>query len=182
MTVPNAAPNANSWTEAGNGAYTARYTTKNTGAGLKAELRLPGWSGSAASAPYAITFAAPDRTNSSVATDKTLYRVGDVMTVTVTLKDAQGRSVTRASSSLTADTVTVPNAAPKDNSWTEAGNGAYTARYTTINSGTDLKAELRLPGWSGARRRRRTPSRASCPTGRTRPSRRTKPSTPSATS
>ncbi|QIU92540.1 hypothetical protein [Yokenella regensburgei] len=124
----------------------------------------------------------PDRTNSSVATDKTLYAVGDVMTVTVTLKDAQGRPVTGASSSLTAGTVTVPNAAPKDNSWTEAGNGAYTARYTTINSGAGLKAELRLPGWSGSAASASYAITGAAPDRRTRPSRRTKPSTPSATS
>ncbi|EBW4677379.1 invasin, partial [Salmonella enterica subsp. salamae] len=52
-----------------------------------------------------------------------------------------------AAASLTADTVTVPNATLKGR-WTESGNGAYTATYTATTAGTDLKATVRLGGWA----------------------------------
>ncbi|TNL00855.1 hypothetical protein CYD30_28515 [Kosakonia cowanii] len=73
------------------------------------------------------------------------------MAVTVTLKDAQDNAVTGASSLLTAETVTVQHAVLKAGSgWKDNGDGTYTATYTAITAGTDLRAAVKLPGWSAA--------------------------------
>ncbi|MEG0431905.1 MAG: hypothetical protein RR615_01815, partial [Morganella sp. (in: enterobacteria)] len=67
----------------------------------------------------------------------------------VTLKDAQGNSVSGQASALTADTVTVPNASVKAGSgWTDNGNGTYTGLYVAKTAGTGLKAVLKLSDWS----------------------------------
>ncbi|EEB2895049.1 invasin, partial [Salmonella enterica subsp. enterica serovar Tennessee] len=85
---------------------------------------------------------------SAISTDATAYVSGSDMVVTVTLKDGQDNPVTGAAASLTADTVTVPNAILKAGSrWRDNGDGTYTATYTATTVGTDLKATVRLGGW-----------------------------------
>ena len=55
VTVANATQKSgSSWRDNGDGTYTATYTATTAGTGLKATLRLSGWSGSAQSAEYAI--------------------------------------------------------------------------------------------------------------------------------
>lgn len=97
------------------------------------------------SAVVTISSVTPDGARSTIGTDATTYVSGSDMAVTVTLKDGQDNAVTGAAASLTADTVTVPNATLKGR-WTESGNGAYTA----ATAGTDLKATVRLGGWATA--------------------------------
>ncbi|EEN7282848.1 invasin, partial [Salmonella enterica subsp. salamae] len=150
VTVPNAILKAGSrWRDNGDGTYTAAYTAATTGTGLKATVRLSGWGTATQSGAYAITAATPDGAKSAVSTDATTYVSGSDMAVTVTLKDGQDNAVTGAAASLTADTVTVPNATLKGR-WTESGNGAYTATYTAATAGMDLKATVRLGGWATA--------------------------------
>ncbi|MBF4114327.1 invasin domain 3-containing protein, partial [Enterobacter cloacae] len=51
VTVANATQKSgSSWRDNGDGTYTATYTATTAGTGLKATLRLSGWSGSAQSA------------------------------------------------------------------------------------------------------------------------------------
>ncbi|WP_254892620.1 hypothetical protein, partial [Salmonella enterica] len=92
------------------GTYTATYTATTVGTDLKATVRLGGWDSVAQSGAYAITAATPDGAKSAISTDATTYVSGSDMAVTVTLKDGQDNPVTGAAASLTADTVTVPNA------------------------------------------------------------------------
>ncbi|MEG0431906.1 MAG: inverse autotransporter beta domain-containing protein, partial [Morganella sp. (in: enterobacteria)] len=78
---------------------------------------------------------------SAIGVDNTTYVSGTDITVTVTLKDAQGNSVSGQASALTADTVTVPNASVKaGSSWTDNGDGTYTGLYTAKTVSTDNKA------------------------------------------
>lgn len=119
-------------------------------AGMDAEnvTLTPAVSGTTlSSAVVTISSVTPDGARSAISTDATTYVSGSDMTVTVTLKDGQDNAVTGAAASLTADTVTVPNATLKGR-WTESGNGAYTATYTAATAGTDLKAMVRLGGWA----------------------------------
>ncbi|MGJ7119449.1 invasin, partial [Morganella morganii] len=154
VTVANAALKAGgSWTETaeGTGVYTATYTAGKAGTNLKATLTLSGWSTGVSSDAYAVTAGTAAQGTSAIKTDKATYVSGTDMKVTVTLKDAQGNTVSGASSSLTADTVTVANAALKaGGSWTETaeGTGVYTATYTAGKAGTNLKATLTLSGWT----------------------------------
>ncbi|ECY4071807.1 invasin [Salmonella enterica subsp. enterica serovar Curacao] len=148
VTVPNAILKAGSrWRDNGDGTYTA--TT--VGTDLKATVRLGGWDSVAQSGAYAITAATPDGAKSAISTDATTYVSGSDMAVTVTLKDGQDNPVTGAAASLTADTVTVPNAILKAGSrWRDNGDGTYTAAYTATTAGTNLRATVRLGGWSTA--------------------------------
>ncbi|WP_222848032.1 adhesion domain-containing protein, partial [Raoultella terrigena] len=150
VTVANATLKSSSWTDNGDGTYTATYTAVTVGTNLKAAVKLSGWSGSAESAAYAITAGVPDGAQSSIVTDRTSYTSGEDMTVKVTLKDASDNAVTGASSSLTTETVTVANATLKSSSWTDNGDGTYTATYTAVTVGTNLKAAVKLSGWSGS--------------------------------
>lgn len=121
-------------------------------AGMDAEnvTLTPAVSGTTlSSAVVTISSVTPDGARSAISTDATTYVSGSDMAVTVTLKDGQDNAVTGAAASLTADTVTVPNATLKGR-WTESGNGAYTATYTAATAGTDLKATVRLGGWAAA--------------------------------
>ncbi|EDL8432105.1 invasin [Salmonella enterica subsp. diarizonae] len=98
-----------------------------------------------------ISSVTPDQAKSGIKTDATTYVSGADMAVTVTLKDAQDNAVTGAAASLTADTVTVPNATLKTgSSWKDNGDGTYTATYTATTAGTGLKATVKLSGWSSA--------------------------------
>jgi len=139
------------WKDNGNGTYTAIYMASTAGVNLRATLKLNGWSGSAESAPYAITLATPDQAKSAIRTDATTYLDGAEMTVTVTLRDAQGNAVTGAAASLTAEAVTVADATLKSgSSWRDNGDGTYTAIYRASRAGSGLKAVLKLSGWSGS--------------------------------
>ncbi|EMY6607637.1 invasin, partial [Salmonella enterica] len=147
--VPNAALKiGSSWTDNGDGTYTATYVAETVSADNRATLALSGWGAPQQSEAYAITAAAPDQAKSAIATDKASYASGADMTVTVTLKDAADNAVTGASSSLTVDAVKVPNAALKiGSSWTDNGDGTYTARYVAETVSADNRATLALSGW-----------------------------------
>lgn len=130
--------------------YTA--TLKGTVAGKY--TIVPVYNGTAIgslSATVTLMATTPDEAKSAIKTDATSYVSGSDMAVTVTLKDASDNAVTGATSSLTADTVTVPNATLKaGSSWKDNGDGTYTATYTATTAGTGLKAEVKLSGWGSA--------------------------------
>ncbi|WP_336241837.1 invasin domain 3-containing protein, partial [Citrobacter freundii] len=151
VTVPNATING-SWTDNSNGTYSATYVAGLAGTGLTATVKLAGWTNPKdAAATYDITASTtPAQSTSTIAVDQSAYTAGADMKVTVTLKDSGGNAVTGASSSLTADAVEVPNATLKSDSWTDGGDGTYTATWTATTAGTSLKAKVTLEGWSKA--------------------------------
>ncbi|PKH19121.1 hypothetical protein CIG19_20515 [Enterobacterales bacterium CwR94] len=146
VTVQNAVL-AGSWADNGNGTYAATYTAQAAGTGLKASLRLGGWSGAISSAAYAITAGSAVEGRSTLTTDATTYLAGDNITVSVTLQDNAGNPVTGAAAQLSA--VSVQNAT-LTGSWTDNRDGTYAATFTAQNVGTGLTASLQLSGWSGA--------------------------------
>lgn len=131
------------------GVYTATVTA---GTDEETVTLTPSVSGVTLSpAEVTITSTTPDPAKSAIKTDATTYVSGTDMLITVTLKDAQDNAVTGAVGSLTADTVTVPDATLKTGSrWTDNGDGTYTAAYTATTAGTGLKATVKLSGWSRA--------------------------------
>ncbi|PKH18415.1 invasin, partial [Enterobacterales bacterium CwR94] len=151
ITVPNASlKTGGSWTDKGDGIYTATYTAAGVGTELKATLKLSDWSNDSKSAAYTITAGMAEQTHSTITLNKTTYVSGSDMVVTVALKDSNDNPVTGAQASLTASSVEVPNATLKAGSWTDKGDGTYTVTYTAAGAGTDLKATLTLDGWSTA--------------------------------
>ncbi|SUC32101.1 Gamma-intimin [Providencia rettgeri] len=151
VTVPNATPKANSsWVDNGNGTYTGTYVANTTGTNLKAQVQLSGWSSTVSSSVYTITAGNAVQVNSSVTVDNNTYTAGSDITVTVTLKDAEGNAVSGQASALTQDTVTVPNATPKaSGNWVDNGDGTYTKTYVANTAGSNLQAEVKLSGWTG---------------------------------
>ncbi|MGC6233451.1 inverse autotransporter beta domain-containing protein, partial [Hafnia paralvei] len=129
------------------GTYTA--TLKGTTAGKY--TIVPEYSGTAMgslSATVTLTDTLPDQSQSLIARDKDTYVSGDDITIKVTLKDKAGKALTGDAGLLTDSTVTVPNATLKTgSSWTDKGDGTYTATYTATTVSTDNQASLKLAGW-----------------------------------
>ncbi|MCW7684825.1 hypothetical protein OM409_24045, partial [Serratia bockelmannii] len=141
--VPNAVLKG-AWTESGVGEYKATFIAQQTGVGLKATLKVADGSVASTTA-YAITAGVVAKAELSL--DKASYVSDGEMTVTVTLKDAQGNAVSGQADSL--KDVKVPNAVLKG-AWTEtaANSGVYRATYTAKTAGSSLQATLTLNGAS----------------------------------
>ena len=102
-----------------------------------------------AQAEVLIKVPAAVQVNSAIKTDKAAYIAGSDMALTVTLKDAAGAAITGAVSSLTTDSVKVPNGELKaGSSWQDNGDGSYSATYIAQTEGANLKATLTLGNWS----------------------------------
>src|SRR5699024_10636963 len=88
VTVPGATPK-DAWSEtpANSGVYTATYTAQTVGTGLKATLKLDGWTESSISDAYAITHGQAAQAGSSVLVDGSSFVSGSDMTVFVSLLD-----------------------------------------------------------------------------------------------
>ncbi|MEH4015353.1 inverse autotransporter beta domain-containing protein [Escherichia fergusonii] len=95
-----------------------------------------------------LTAGQADQTESAISTDSDSYIVGEEMALTVTLKDKQKNPVAGMEDVLQ-DSVIVPNASLQGNWGTGDNPGEYTATYTAGNAGDNLKATLKLTGWSG---------------------------------
>ncbi|HEJ6984599.1 hypothetical protein B9T65_05720 [Serratia marcescens] len=76
---------------------------------------------------------------SSITLNAPSYVAGDKMTVTVTVKNAQGNAETGLASVLK---VEVPHALSQDVSWTDKRDGTYEAYYVAGQAGVGLKATL----------------------------------------
>lgn len=76
--------------------------------------------------------------NSAITLDRTEYAAGEPITVTVTLRDAQGNAVP-------------DGAALLSGSWTGT-DGTYTATWRAKTAGDDYHATLKLAGWSENKR------------------------------
>ncbi|MET4861502.1 Ig-like domain-containing protein, partial [Morganella morganii] len=147
--VPNAAIKAGDWDDKGNGEYERVYTAEKSGTNLKASLKPDSWDSAVHSPVYAITAGSVAQTTSQVITDKQSYTAGKDIKVTVMLKDTYGNSVTGQVSSLTAQTVIVPNTGEKAGSdWSDRNDGSYERNYTAKNESANNKVSVKLDGWT----------------------------------
>ncbi|MEK0040589.1 inverse autotransporter beta domain-containing protein, partial [Escherichia albertii] len=85
--------------------------------------------------------------NSAITLDRTEYAAGELITVTVTLRDAQGNAVPDGAALLSGSSVTVEGADGPSGSWTGT-DGTYTATWRAQTAGDDYHAALKLAGWS----------------------------------
>ncbi|WP_367376812.1 invasin domain 3-containing protein [Hafnia alvei] len=150
VTVANATAKADGvWADNNDGTYSRTYIATTVGMGLKALLKLNGWTAATESAAYAITQGSVVQAGAKIATDAGSYVAGTEMTVTVTLKDGQGNGATGQKALLTSTTVGVPNATAKaDGVWTDNNDGTYNRTYIANTVGSNLKATLKLTGWT----------------------------------
>nr|WP_137649018.1 inverse autotransporter beta domain-containing protein [Escherichia albertii] len=89
--------------------------------------------------------------NSAITLDRTEYAAGELITVTVTLRDAQGNAVPDGAALLSGSSVTVEGADGPSGSWTGT-DGTYTATWRAKTAGDDYHAALKLAGWSENKR------------------------------
>lgn len=89
--------------------------------------------------------------NSAITLDRTEYAAGELITVTVTLRDAQGNAVPDGAALLSGSSVTVEGADGPSGSWTGT-DGTYTATWRAQTAGDDYHATLKLAGWSENKR------------------------------
>lgn len=96
----------------------------------------------------AIALTAVTARNTAVTARNTaVFRSGDTVQVTVTLKDEQDNPVSGLAAMLTATSVTVPGMSPESGQWQDHSDGTYTATYIATTVGEGQQALLQLSGW-----------------------------------
>ncbi|MEQ1926141.1 inverse autotransporter beta domain-containing protein [Escherichia albertii] len=146
VTVEGADGPSGSWTGT-DGTYTATWRAKTAGDDYHATLKLAGWSENKWSDTYIIRASEAVSLNSAITLDRTEYAAGEPITVTVTLRDAQGNAVPDGAALLSGSSVTVEGADGPSGSWTGT-DGTYTATWRAKTAGDDYHATLKLAGWS----------------------------------
>ncbi len=146
VTVEGADGPSGSWTGT-DGTYTATWRAKTAGDDYHATLKLAGWSENKRSDTYIIRASEAVSLNSAITLDRTEYAAGELITVTVTLRDAQGNAVPDGAALLSGSSVTVEGADGPSGSWTGT-DGTYTATWRAQTAGDDYHAALKLAGWS----------------------------------
>ncbi|BAT45665.1 predicted adhesin [Escherichia albertii] len=146
VTVEGADGPSGSWTGT-DGTYTATWRAKTAGDDYHAALKLAGWSENKWSDAYIIRASEAVSLNSAITLDRTEYAAGEPITVTVTLRDAQGNAVPDGAALLSGSSVTVEGADGPSGSWTGT-DGTYTATWRAQTAGDDYHAALKLAGWS----------------------------------
>ncbi|HHC4761072.1 TPA: inverse autotransporter beta domain-containing protein [Escherichia albertii] len=146
VTVEGADGPSGSWTGT-DGTYTATWRAKTAGDDYHATLKLAGWSENKRSDTYIIRASEAVSLNSAITLDRTEYAAGEPITVTVTLRDAQGNAVPDGAALLSGSSVTVEGADGPSGSWTGT-DGTYTAIWRAQTAGDDYHAALKLAGWS----------------------------------
>ncbi|WDB78904.1 inverse autotransporter beta domain-containing protein [Escherichia albertii] len=150
VTVEGADGPSGSWTGT-DGTYTATWRAKTAGDDYHATLKLAGWSENKRSDTYIIRASEAVSLNSAITLDRTEYAAGELITVTVTLRDAQGNAVPDGAALLSGSSVTVEGADGPSGSWTGT-DGTYTATWRAQTAGDDYHATLKLAGWSENKR------------------------------
>ncbi|EHH6278971.1 invasin [Escherichia coli] len=139
------------WVEQNNGEYTIVWTAWVAEENLVASLKLKTWAMEIKSSLYGIQPGAAEKTQSTIVTDKTKYIAGDIITVTVVLKDAQGNFITDGVVQLNEENVQVRNAYPvQGNNWVYNDNGQYQRQYIASFAELNLNAQLKMAGWIDA--------------------------------
>ncbi|MEX3148960.1 inverse autotransporter adhesin IatC [Escherichia coli] len=137
------------WSEESDGVYTTTRTAKIAGNSHYATLKLSTWSSAQQSDAYVIRESGAVLAYSSIVTDKTTYTAGGAIKVTVTLKDSYENLVGGQRDAIS-QAIQLPNTKAESITWNEDQKGIYTATYTALLPGTDLKAQLQMSGWASA--------------------------------
>ncbi|MEK8843352.1 inverse autotransporter adhesin IatC [Escherichia coli] len=137
------------WSEESDGVYTTTRTAKIAGDRHYATLKLSTWSSAQQSDAYVIRESGAVLAYSSIVTDKTTYTAGGAIKVTVTLKDSYENLVGGQRDAIS-QAIQLPNTKAESITWNEDQKGIYTATYTALLPGTDLKAQLQMSGWASA--------------------------------
>jgi len=148
VSVANAAQKTGiDWTDNGNGSYTSLYTAISHGTSLTATLKLDEWSGAVSSGTYEVKRVPAAREHSSIQLDKTSYRIGEDIKVTVKLHSADDSSLPDNADLLDDTAVQVPFTERKSGAtWVDNGDGTYTTTYIGHIASSRQSAKLNV-GW-----------------------------------
>lgn len=158
VTVPNATlKTGSSWKDNNDGTYTGMYTATTAGTGLKATVKLSGWTDGAESEAYAITATTPDEAPASINTQVNAY--------TFTQTSEEGTFPTTGFTGATFTIVPKDNKSARDYTWasdaswvsvadcmvkfTETGTGSKVTITGTPTSGQGkiIKYSFTLESW-----------------------------------
>ncbi|MCW7158479.1 inverse autotransporter adhesin IatC [Escherichia coli] len=138
------------WSETA-GVYTATWSAQMAGDSHHATLTLPEWGSSKQSESYSIHSGAPVQANSAIRTDKSAYIAGELLTVTITLRDEFGNPALGLTSEVIEsyiDNFAVGGATSDSMQWVEQNNGEYTIVWTAWVAEENLVASLKLKTWA----------------------------------
>ncbi|MFK3915293.1 invasin, partial [Enterobacter cancerogenus] len=137
VTVPNATlKTGSSWTDKGDGTYTATYTATTAGTGLKATVKLSGWAGPATSEAYAITL--EDEAPASINTQANAY--------TFTQTSEEGTFPTTGFTSATFTIVPKDSKKATDYNWTSDASWVSVTDGVVKFTGTGTGSKVTITG------------------------------------
>ncbi|NEH05175.1 Ig-like domain-containing protein, partial [Pantoea agglomerans] len=157
VTLPNTQIFSNKWVDHNDGTYIASniYQAKTVGSGLKATLKIDGWSNVTESSTYDISANTAAQANSKMVVDKSKYVVGEDVKVTVTLRDlydnvpSDAESFAKESGGKLGSAVFYINGTLADHDdWEYKGNGVWVDTTPAVKPVTNEHAHFRMKGWS----------------------------------
>lgn len=136
------------WKDNGDGSYTQILTTGAMSGTLTLMPQLNGVDAAKAPAVVNIISISSSRTHSSIKIDKDRYLSGNLIEVTVELRDENDKPVKEQKQQLN-NAVSIDNVKPGvTTDWKETADGVYKATYTAYTRGSGLTAKLLMQNWN----------------------------------
>lgn len=136
------------WKDNGDGSYTQILTTGAMSGTLTLMPQLNGVDAAKAPAVVNIISISSSRTHSSIKIDKDRYLSGNLIEVTVELRDENDKPVKEQKQQLN-NAVSIDNVKPGvTTDWKETADGVYKATYTAYTKGSGLTAKLLMQNWN----------------------------------
>lgn len=136
------------WKDNGDGSYTQVLTTGALSGTLTLMPQLNGVDEAKAPAVVNIISVSSSRTHSSIKIDKDRYLSGNLIEVTVELRDENDKPVKEQKQQLNT-AVSIDNVKPGvTTDWKETADGVYKATYTAYTKGSGLTAKLLMQNWN----------------------------------
>lgn len=146
-------PDALTWTDNGDGIWSATVVAQTAGTGYFRSLKFTDWATPLRSDTYSIVAGMPVTDKSSLTTDNNFYYSGSVMSATVTLRDAWNNPVTGATGLLGGNDILIfDNITPQTYTAVEQAGGSYLLQNLAIagSEGQGLHGRLKLKSWASS--------------------------------
>ncbi|WP_297323263.1 Ig-like domain-containing protein, partial [uncultured Bartonella sp.] len=129
------------------GSYHHDYLSDKVGSGLKVKFKLAEWNDYITQTDSYLIYGKPNNDKSSISTNTDKYFVGEVITVTATVKDENGSPITGLDR--TKLPWSIPNAQTNTGDWVDKNNGTYERTFIATDNGTNLRIAMKLEdSWS----------------------------------
>ena len=139
--------------EANTGNYVATFSKEDAITRINATLSWVGWSSPLVSANFNIVPAQADIANSTFSVDKATYKMGETISVTVTLKDKRNKAVTNQAPYLNASDASglrtlTSNYATSSLDFVSHPDGTYTGTFVARTVSNNASIVLKGTNWS----------------------------------